>query len=337
MKLSDFDFALPTELIAQSPSSIRDYSNLLLVSSKNYVKTKFYEVLNYLKAGDVMVFNDSRVIKAKLLLDKGGKKIDFYLNKKVFGNCWRGFAKPAKKLKVGDEFEFGPHKVTISAKLDMGETEVIFSTGDTSIFEFGHIPLPPYIKRSDTLSHDDERYQTVYNNKPGSVAAPTAGLHFTQELIKQIKDKGVEIVYISLHVGAGTFLPVKTEDIDEHKMHSEFYKISQDAADVINLAKIEGRRMIAVGTTTLRTLESNAMKNGKIVPGEFETDIFIKPGFDFKIVDMLLTNFHLPKTTLFILVCTFAGYETILSAYHYAINEKMRFFSYGDAMLLTKK
>ena len=341
MKLSDFDFTLPPELIAQSPSSIRDYSDLLIVGLKdNHTKTKFHKILDFLKTGDVIVFNDSKVIKAKLLLDKDGKRIDFYLNKKVSDKCWRGFAKPAKKLKVGDEFIFGLHKIIVTQKLEMGETEVEFYLDNLNIFDFleayGQIPLPPYIKRTSTGTLDEDRYQTVYNNNPGSVAAPTAGLHFTKELIEQIKERGVQVVYISLHVGAGTFLPVKTEYIEDHKMHSEFYTISKDAAKVINLAKLEDRRVIAVGTTTLRTLESNALLSGNIKSGEFETDIFIKPGFDFKIVDTLLTNFHLPKTTLFILVCTFAGYNTVLDAYHYAISKKMRFFSYGDAMLLTK-
>jgi S-adenosylmethionine:tRNA ribosyltransferase-isomerase len=225
----------------------------------------------------------------------------------------------------------------------MGETEAQFILKDLSVFEFldkyGHIPLPPYIKRNESQEvTDDERYQTVYNNQPGSVAAPTAGLHFTPELIEQIKEKGVKVVYVCLHVGAGTFLPVKTEDLSDHKMHSEFCTISAETAQVINEAKACSRRVIEVGTTTLRTLESCSLRSkARIVePCEFETDIFIKPGFDFKVVDVLLTNFHLPKTTLFILVCAFAGYETMLSAYNYAIDEKMRFFSYGDAMLLTK-
>ena len=343
MKLSDFDFSLPPELIAQTPSETRDYSNLLIVNSKDrHIKTKFHKILDYLKAGDVMVFNDSKVIKAKLLLDKGSRKIDFYLNKKISDNCWRGFARPAKKLKVGDEFEFGSHKIIISKKLEMGETEIEFVLKDLSVFEFldrsGHIPLPPYIKRSSLKTNDDERYQTIYNNNPGSVAAPTAGLHFTAELIEQIKKKGVKVVYVCLHVGAGTFLPVKTDDIENHKMHSEFCTISKETADVINEARMLGNRIIAVGTTTLRTLESSSSRSsdGKLASSEFETDIFIKPGFDFKTVDILLTNFHLPKTTLFILVCAFAGYEIMLDAYSYAIAEKMRFFSFGDAMLLTR-
>lgn len=344
MKLSDFDFTLPQELIAQVPASKRDYSNLLVVEGKEQLlKTKFHQILDYLQPGDVMVFNDSKVIKAKLLLDKGGKKIDFYLNKKVADNCWRGFAKPARKLKEGDEFKFGAHKIIISKKLEMGETEAQFVLQDINFFEFleqyGEIPLPPYIKRANPQGvADDDRYQTVYNNQPGSVAAPTAGLHFTQGLLAQIKAKNVEIAYVCLHVGAGTFLPVKTEDIDNHKMHSEFCTISLETADIINKARAQNRRVIAVGTTTLRTLESSSYKSktGIVEPCELETDIFIKPGFDFKIVDVLLTNFHLPKTTLFILVCAFAGYETMLAAYNYAIEEKMRFFSYGDAMLLTK-
>lgn len=338
MKLSDFDFDLPLDLIAQKPTDQRDHSKLLVVhQEQDLVATNFYNIIDYLQSGDVLVFNNSRVIKAKLILHKDGRKIDFYLHKRVSDNCWRGFAKPSKKLVEKDEFAFGNHKIIISKKLAMGETEVLFELDNISVFEFldiyGQMPLPPYIKRSDADLIDESRYQTVYGSSLGSVAAPTAGLHFTEELLHKIKQKGVKMVHVTLHVGAGTFLPVKTEDINEHKMHSEYYNIDQQTANIINDAKKTGRRIIAVGTTSVRALESSA-KNQMVVAGEFETTIFIKPSFKFQIIDLLITNFHLPRSTLFILVCAFAGHWNMLNAYKYAINQRMRFFSYGDAMLL---
>jgi len=341
MKLTDFDFNLPTELIAQTPSDKRDHSTLLVMKpNQNIIKTEFYNVMDYLSYGDLIIFNDSRVIKAKLILEKNGKKIEFYLNKKIGENSWNGFAKPAKKLKEGDIFHFGKHSIIISKKLFMGETEIEFKLDDIPIFDFldkyGQMPLPPYIKRHDESPLDETTYQTIYGNKPGSVAAPTAGLHFTEELLNKIKTRNIEIAFVTLHVGAGTFLPVKTENIDEHKMHSEYYSIDIDTAAKINLAKAEHRNIIAIGTTTLRTLESSAY-DGIIHSGEFETQIFIRPGFKFNIVNMLITNFHLPKSTLFILTCAFAGYKEMFNLYNYAINEKMRFFSYGDATLLYLK
>ena len=340
MKLSDFDFNLPSELIAQTPLIKRDESALLVMKpDANTIKTKFYDIVDYLKEGDLIVFNNSRVIKARLILKKNGKEIDFYLNKKLNENSWNGFARPAKKLKEGDIFNFGVHTIRISKKLFMGETEIEFKLDNISIFEFldiyGQMPLPPYIKRPKINSTEDESYQTIYNDPCGSVASPTAGLHFTEELLNKIKNKNIEIIFVTLHVSAGTFLPVKTENLDDHKMHSEYCCVNEEAANKINLAKKEGRNIIAVGTTSLRTLESAAYE-GYVKPGEFETQIFIKPGFEFQIVDMLITNFHLPKSTLLMLVCAFAGYNEILRLYDYAIKEKMRFFSYGDATLLYR-
>ncbi|MDD9335691.1 MAG: tRNA preQ1(34) S-adenosylmethionine ribosyltransferase-isomerase QueA [Rickettsiaceae bacterium] len=345
MKLSDFDFTLPTELIAQKPEKKREESNLLAVApNKDLVQTKFYDIIDYLCPGDLMVFNDTKVIKAKLLLNKDGKKIDLYLNKPISDNYWHGFAKPSKRLDIEDQFDFAGNKIIISRKLGMGQVEVTFVLDNISVFEFlekyGEIPLPPYIKRHENLLEDNNRYQTVYSKKPGAVAAPTAGLHFSDELLALIKARNIETTFITLHVGAGTFLPVKTEDIDQHQMHSEYYHIDKKTANMINKAKKENRRIIAVGTTSLRALEGNAIANslnGQITSGEFETDIFIRPGFKFQIVDMLVTNFHLPKSTLFMLVCAFAGYKEITDIYKYAIDTRMRFFSYGDAMLLYKK
>lgn len=345
MKLSDFDFTLPTELIAQKPEKKRDESNLLIAVPNNHlVQVKFHDIINYLCPGDLMVFNDSKVIKGKLLLNKAGKKIELYLNKAISNNYWHGFAKPSKRLNEGDQFDFGCNKIIISKKLGMGQVEIAFVLDNISVFEFlekyGEIPLPPYIKRHENLLEDNNRYQTIYSKNLGAVAAPTAGLHFSDELLALIKAKNIETAFITLHVGAGTFLPVKTEDIDQHKMHSEYYLIDKKTVDIINKAKKENRRIIAVGTTSLRALESNAIANslnGQITNGGFETDIFIRPGFKFQIVDVLVTNFHLPKSTLFMLVCAFAGYQEITDIYKYAIDKRMRFFSYGDAMLLYKK
>ncbi|MCC8398555.1 MAG: tRNA preQ1(34) S-adenosylmethionine ribosyltransferase-isomerase QueA [Rickettsia endosymbiont of Labidopullus appendiculatus] len=350
MKLSDFDFILPSELIAQKPEKKRDESNLLVAAPNNHlVQTKFHDIINYLCPGDLMVFNDSKVIKSKLLLNKAGKKIELYLNKQISNNYWHGFAKPSKKLNIEDQFEFAGNKIIISKKLGMGQVEVAFDLDNISVFDFlekyGEIPLPPYIKRGGNLlddanlEDDNNRYQTVYSKNPGAVAAPTAGLHFSDDLLTLIKAKNIETAFITLHVGAGMFLPVKTDDIDQHQMHSEYYHIDKKTEDMINKAKKENRRIIAVGTTTLRALESNAIVNsfnGQITNGEFETDIFIRPGFKFQIVDMLVTNFHLPKSTLFMLVCAFAGYHEITNIYKYAIDKKMQFFSYGDATLLYK-
>ncbi|WP_341756800.1 MULTISPECIES: tRNA preQ1(34) S-adenosylmethionine ribosyltransferase-isomerase QueA [unclassified Candidatus Tisiphia] len=345
MKLSDFDFTLPSELIAQKPEKKRDESNLLVVAPNNHlVQTKFRDIIDYLCPGDLMVFNDTKVIKAKLLLDKAGKKIELYLNKAISDNYWHGFAKPSKRLDIEDQFDFAGNKIIISKKLGMGQVEVTFVLDNISVFEFlekyGEIPLPPYIKRDRSLVEDNNRYQTIYSKNLGAVAAPTAGLHFSDELLALIKARNIEIAFITLHVGAGTFLPVKTDDINQHQMHSEYYHIDKKTEDVINKAKKENRRIIAVGTTSLRALEGNAIANslnGQITSGEFETDIFIRPGFKFQMVDMLITNFHLPKSTLFMLVCAFAGYQEIKDIYKYAIDKKMRFFSYGDATLLYEK
>lgn len=340
MKLSDFDFILPPELIAQQPAKKRDESDLLVTNLNNsLIKTKFYNIIDYLLPSDLIVFNDTKVIKAKLTLYKNAKKIDLYLSKQISDNYWQCFAKPSKRLNEGDYFNFDNNKIMISKKIGMGQIEIQFDLDNISVFEFleknGQIPLPPYIKRLENESDDDNRYQTIYNSKVGAVAAPTAGLHFTEELLALIKAKNIETTFVTLHVGAGTFLPVKTEEIEQHKMHSEYYHIDIQAADIINKAKKENRRIIAIGTTSLRALESAAVKE-RVQATETETAIFIRPGFKFQIVDALVTNFHLPKSTLYILVCAFAGYNKIVDMYGYAIEQKMRFFSYGDAMLLRR-
>jgi S-adenosylmethionine:tRNA ribosyltransferase-isomerase len=285
-----------------------------------------------------MVFNDSKVINAKLTLSKAEKNININLNKPTTENVWRGFARPAKKLVVGDEFVFDNHKLIITNKFDFGEIEITFVLEDLDIFTFldryGEVPLPSYIKRDEAKEEDLSRYQNVYSKDQGSVAAPTAGLHFTPELLEKIRKKNIEIQFVTLHVGAGTFLPVKCENIQDHKMHSEYCHITDSVAQSINNAKAENRRIIAVGTTAVRTLESFA-ENGKLTNGIKETNIFITPGYKFQIVDSLITNFHLPKSTLFMLVCAFAGMDYMKNLYKYAISKKMRFFSYGDAMMLN--
>ncbi len=340
MKLSDFDFDLPSELIAYELLAQRDQSNLILPFDNNKL-VKFANIIDYLNPGDVMVFNDSRVINSKLTLEKSGTKINVNLNKpSLTNNSWRAFVKPARKLVIGDEFFFGNHKLIVTDKFEFGEVEINFVLDGIEVFTFldqyGQVPLPLYIKRPIKNELDLDRYQTVYSREKGSVAAPTAGLHFTFELLEKIKAKNITIQFITLHVGAGTFLPVKTENIQNHKMHSEYSYISPLVADIINKAKSEGRRIISVGTTALRSLESFS-RNGKLYHGAKETDIFITPGYEFQIVDSLITNFHLPKSTLFMLVCAFSGREEMKNLYKYAIDNKMRFFSYGDAMMLHRK
>jgi len=339
MRLSDFDFDLPNELIAQLPADKRDHSNLLLpLSDNSYKIDKFYNLTSYLKPGDLLVFNDSKVINAKIDLGR----VSINLNKSIDGNNkWSCFAKPAKKLSPGDEFSFGEDKIIITNKLEAGEFEIEFIIKSGTLFDFldkyGELPLPPYIKRGSGTSEDDlARYQTVYSKPQGSVAAPTAGLHFTDELLKQIKDNSIDTAFVTLHVGGGTFLPVKTDNILDHKMHSEYCQVSPDVADKINKAKSEKRRIIVVGTTAMRTLESCA-ENGIIIPQTKETNIFITPGYHFQIADCLITNFHLPKSTLFMLICAFAGMEKMKQMYQYAIDHKMRFFSYGDAMMIERE
>lgn len=339
MQLSDFDFDLPEELIAQEPTSIRDHSNLLIAAANPEI-VRFYNLPDLLIEGDLLVFNNSRVINAKLVLQKNDKEISINLNRPIGDNRWLGFARPSRKLDEGDEFNFGEHKLKIKKKLEFGEIEIEFCLNGTDLFDFldqyGMVPLPGYIKRSKVREEDVDRYQNVYSQPKGSVAAATAGLHFSHELIEKIVAKNIDMAFVTLHVGAGTFLPVKTENIADHKMHSEWCFVSKETADKINKAKKDGRRVIVVGTTAMRTLES-CSENETVFAGSKETSIFITPGYKFQIADALITNFHLPKSTLFMLVCAFAGYEEMKDIYKYAIDNKMRFFSYGDAMMIEKK
>ena len=338
MELSLFDFNLPKELIATKPCYPRDHSTLMAFGAKGDIfLKKFYNILDFLREGDLLCFNNSKVIKSKLVINYNNSPIEIYLNKHVQHNIWHGFAKPARKLQEGAILSLGNAKITILKKLEAGAIHIQFED-DLDVMKFleqyGQMPLPPYMKRDAQVS-DEVDYQTIYSQIAGSVACPTAGLHFTKELLARIEEKGVETCFVTLHVGAGTFLPIKTENILEHKMHSESFEITKDAALKINNAKKNGRRIISVGTTSLRALES-AYQNGGVSAGSYDTDIFITPGFKFNVVDSMITNLHLPKSTLLLLVSAFVGREKIMKAYQYAIDNKLRFFSYGDAMILDR-
>lgn len=340
MKTSDFYYELPKELIAQTPAEPRDSSRLLVLDKENgQIEHKhFYDIIDYLNPGDLLVCNDSRVLPARIfgIKDNTGARVEFLLLKQVGTNRWETLCKPGKKAREGAKFSFGGGilRATVAQVKDDGNRVVEFECEEnffTTLDKIGQMPLPPYI--TEELK-DKERYQTVYSHELGSAAAPTAGLHFTNELMEKIKSKGVGIAYVTLHVGLGTFRPVKVDDVTKHKMHSEHYEISEESARLINEAKKNGKRVIAVGTTSCRTLESVATLYGEIKPCDGFTDIFIYPGYKFKVLDGLITNFHLPESTLIMLVSAFAGYDNIMNTYKTAVNEKYRFFSFGDAMFI---
>lgn len=343
--LEDFNYNLPEELIAQHPTENRADSRLLVQTDQGFLDQKFTDITHYLKEGDLLILNNSKVIKARIELIKNDSKIVMYLNKSLPGqqqgfHIWQAFVRNPKKISVGEFFAFGQHQIEIISKYPQGEVEIKFHLKGLTLEEFldqyGQIPLPPYIRGGQEQQGDQERYQTVFAAQEGSVAAPTAGLHFTEEIINQIKEKGVKIAYITLHVGAGTYLPVLTSNIDEHKMHSEICDVPQETINLIRQTKENKGRVVAVGTTCVRSLEAWAQK--RVSDSEmFETDIFIKPGFDFKVVDCLVTNFHTPKSTLLMLVSAFAGYEKIMELYAHAVQNKYRFFSYGDANFIYRK
>ena len=338
MKLTDFSYELPKELIAQHPAEPRDHARLMLYDRKTgAVEHKhFYDLVDELRAGDVLVFNDSKVIPARLYGKRvpTGGKVEVLLLTPVGEDRWEGLVKPGKKALPGTTIEFpGGLQAEVLDRTDFGGRVVHFTYDgvfDDIIDKIGEMPLPPYIHEK---MEDPNEYQTVYARERGSAAAPTAGLHFTDELLQKIRDKGVEEVFVTLHVGLGTFRPVEEENIEDHQMHSEFYSITPEAADAINRAKAEGRRIIAVGTTSIRTLES-AGTTGKLKAGSGWTNIFIYPGFTFHIVDALVTNFHLPESTLLMLISALSTREQILHAYEIAVKEKYRFFSFGDAMFI---
>ncbi len=340
MKTVDFSYNLPKELIAQTPIEPRDSSRLMVLSKDNdTIEHKhFYDIIDYLDEGDCLIVNDSRVIPARIFgtRDDTGAVVEFLLLRQVENNKWETLVKPGKKAKVGTKFTFaeGILKGEIVEIVDEGNRIIEFQSEEniySALDKIGQMPLPPYITEK---LEDKERYQTVYSRELGSAAAPTAGLHFTNELLDKIKAKGVNIGYVTLHVGLGTFRPVKVDEITDHKMHSEHYEVPEITAELINETKQNGKRVIAVGTTSCRTLESVAKKYEKIVPCDGFTDIFIYPGFKFEVLDGLITNFHLPESTLIMLVSAFYGYEKTMKAYETAVDEKYRFFSFGDAMLI---
>ena len=341
MNTADFDFHLPEELIAQTPLEKRDASKLLIVNRKTgeFQDRHFHSIIDMLEAGDALVMNDTRVLPARLYGQKEetGGHVELLLLKNISGDEWEVLAKPAKRLKIGTRVSFG------DGRLSAVVTEELTHGGRIVRFEYqgiflevleslGEMPLPPYIHEK---LDDRERYQTVYAKESGSAAAPTAGLHFTKELLAEIQAKGVHLVYLTLHVGLGTFRPVSVDNLDEHEMHSEFYQLSEEAAATLRSVKENGGRVIAVGTTSIRTLETIGSKfDGQIQADSGWTNIFIKPGYKWKVVDAFSTNFHLPKSTLVMLVSAFAGRELVLDAYQHAINEQYRFFSFGDAMFI---
>lgn len=341
MNTNDFDFYLPEELIAQTPLEKRDASKLLVIDHQNKTMTDshFDHILDELKPGDALVMNNTRVLPARLYGEKPDTHghIELLLLKNTEGDQWEVLAKPAKRLRVGTKVSFGDGRLiaTVTKELEHGGRIVEFSYDGIflEVLEsLGEMPLPPYIHEK---LEDRDRYQTVYAKENGSAAAPTAGLHFTKELLEKIETKGVKLVYLTLHVGLGTFRPVSVDNLDEHEMHSEFYQLSKEAADTLNAVKESGGRIVAVGTTSIRTLETIGSKfNGELKADSGWTNIFIKPGYQFKVVDAFSTNFHLPKSTLVMLVSAFAGRDFVLEAYNHAVEERYRFFSFGDAMFV---
>lgn len=347
MNLSDFDFELPDEAIALRPASPRDSARLLVVGKQSLKDLHVSDLPKLLKSGDLLVVNTSRVFPASLKgirparPEGGGGDVSVQVNlhKNISERNWRAFVKPAKRLRLGDGLHFSSQlKGTVTEKFDGGEIELQFNlNGDELMQAFGDVgqmPLPPYIARQRAVDEqDNEDYQTVYADKTGSVAAPTAGLHFTKYLLAKLEEKGVAIASVTLHVGAGTFLPVKTENVSQHVMHEEWYEVSEDVAKKINATKAAGGRVIAVGTTSLRALES-ASQGGRMTAKSGATDIFITPGYEFQVIDGLMTNFHLPKSTLFMLVCAMGGIRAMQGAYAHAIASGYKFYSYGDASLI---
>ena len=341
MKTSDFYYELPQELIAQDPLEDRSASRLMVLNKNNgrVSHRTFSDITDYLKSGDCLVLNNTKVIPARLLgvKEDTGAAVEVFLLKRLDSCTWETLVKPGKKLKPGARVVFGDGLLKCEIKEVVEEGNRIVSFEFDGIFEevldeLGEMPLPPYITHK---LKDKNRYQTVYAKYEGSAAAPTAGLHFTNELLKKIEDMGIDIAYVTLHVGLGTFRPVKVDDVTKHHMHSEYFIVSENAADKINRAKQSGNRVICVGTTSCRTVESAADDNGLVKPTQSDTSIFIYPGYKFKVLDCLITNFHLPESTLIMLVSALAGKENVLEAYRQAVEERYRFFSFGDAMFVT--
>ncbi len=340
MKIEQFDFFLPDELIATHPIEPRDHARLLHVTSNDLSDHHVFDLPDLLKPNDLIVYNNSKVIPARLYGHRAGLtgKVEILLHKNIGGSKWEAWAKPARKLEIGGTLIFADDfKARIIDKPDTGFVHIDFNMKPSELFQkldlYGLPPLPPYIKR-EAIKKDTETYQTIYAKHEGSVAAPTAGLHFTPDLMKALRDKNIKMTEVTLHVGAGTFKPVMVEDTDDHVMHAEFGEISQETADLINQTKHNGGRIVAVGTTSTRLLETASNDDGLVEPYCDETAIFITPGYHFKCVDVLMTNFHLPKSTLFMLVSAFMSKDKMQSTYAHAIEKRYRFFSYGDACLL---
>lgn len=340
MKVSDFNYELPQELIAQHPYDKRDEARLMVLDRKNENTEHkvFKDVIDYLNPGDCLVINNTKVIPARLYGKKDtGANVEFLLLKRLEGDCWEAMVRPGNKLKPGSKVIFGDGilKATVLEVLEGGNRKVEFEYNgifNEILDQIGLMPLPPYI--TEASREDNEKYQTVYAKYEGSAAAPTAGLHFTEELLEKIKAKGIEVANVTLHVGIGTFRPVKVENVEEHEMHSEHYYIKKEDAEKINKAKENGHRVIACGTTSCRVLESVANDNGLVKEIEGDTSIFIYPGYKFKCIDGLITNFHLPESTLIMLVSTLAGKDFVMNAYNEAVKERYKFFSFGDAMII---
>ncbi|GFN23194.1 tRNA preQ1(34) S-adenosylmethionine ribosyltransferase-isomerase QueA [Thermanaeromonas sp. C210] len=340
MRVEEFDYYLPPELIAQEPVEPRDSSRLLVLHRRDgrLEHRRFYDLPQYLEKGDILVLNDTRVIPARLFGRKAGTggRVEVLLLSPLGGDRWETLVRPGRRVPPGTRLIFGQGELEarVLSTTDEGGRVLEFAyrgSWEDILARLGRVPLPPYIRRE---LPDPERYQTVYARHPGSAAAPTAGLHFTPRLLEKIREKGVEVASILLHVGLGTFRPVKEETVEKHRMHAEYYIVLPETAEAINKARARGGRVVAVGTTVVRTLETVATPEGRISPGEGYTDLFIYPGYSFKAVDCLITNFHLPRSTLLMLVSAFAGREKILQAYRVAVEEGYRFFSFGDAMLI---
>jgi len=342
MRTADFDFELPPELIADEPARPRDAARLLDVQGDALADRHVRDLPGLLMPGDLLVYNDTRVIPARLTGKRGEVKVEATLHKREGADTWHVFAKPGKRLRVGDTIVFAPDlSAEVMEKREAGDIALRFSVAGTDLMaalhRHGVMPLPPYIRRPDGASAKDaDDYQTVFAAREGAVAAPTAGLHFTPELLGRLEERGIRRVPVTLHVGAGTFLPVKVDDIRNHRMHAEWGEISEDTARAIRETRAAGGRIVSIGTTSLRLLETAAADDGTIGPFSGDTDIFITPGFRFKAVDLLLTNFHLPRSTLFMLVSAFAGMERMRAAYAHAIASGYRFYSYGDTSLIGR-
>ena len=342
MKIDNFDFDLPTERIAQQPIFPRDTAKMLVMKGGGLEHKQVLDLPDLLREGDLLVFNDTKVIPASLRGKVDNKDISINLHKQESASAWWVFARPAKHLKLGAEVIFGDgFTAKVEAEKEYGERLLRFShIGDfwQALDKYGEMPLPPYIKRPEVDEQDKHNYQTIFAEKEGAVAAPTAGLHFTDRLLESCKQAGIDTAFVTLHVGGGTFLPVRCDDTDDHQMHSEYGEITPATCDKITATQKNGGRIVAVGTTSLRILESSAFENnGTVKPYNKDTDIFITPGFRFHVVDLLMTNFHLPKSTLFMLVSAFSGLENMRQAYETAIESHYRFFSYGDACLLERQ